>query len=324
MNEITYTMLNTFLACRKQYEYRYVRKIAPVFKPTALTFGACVHAGLESWLKFDNLPCAIHAMECYAEKHNMPPDDLEKARALLTKYAAFWDEDKDLFDVEQVEYVFKTKLKNPKTNRASRTTALCGKVDALIRINGELFILEHKTTSALDDAYLSRILIDSQISIYANAIAQVYGEPVAGAVYDILVKPRTRFKSGESEEQFEARKADLMLKSKTGKTAARRKERESLETFYERCLNDIDQNETFMREVVRFSESDLKEHLAEVWSVNKELTKGLYYRNTGSCSRYGRPCPYLELCRAHGDVCQCGGLYVEQEPNQELKEAEND
>lgn len=312
---LTYSMMNSFLACRTMFNYRYVKNLVPVEKLDALNFGSAVHSGLEFWFKYHNAKGAINALESRAEESGMDAVDTAKASVLLEKYIAHWNDDP--FDVEEVEYEFSTPLINPNTNRTSHTFMLSGKVDGLVRMDGELFILEHKTAAAIDDAYIGRILIDSQIAIYANAISQVLHEPVKGAIYDILVKPKIRYKEPETEEAFEARKAELLAKSKTGKTTAKRQEGESIDEYKDRLREDIT-SENFRREIVIFSSDDLTEHLNEVWHIGKELLHPVIFRNTGNCMKYGRACPYLPLCREHGCIDKCSGLYEEKAPHEEL------
>lgn len=313
---LTYSMMNSFLSCRRLFNYRYERNLVPIERSNTLSFGSAIHAGLEFWFKYHVASGAINALENKCEDMNMSEDESAKAAVLLDRYMKHWNDDP--FDVEEVEFEFKTPLINPATGRSSKTFMLSGKVDGLVRMNnGELYILEHKTTSAIDNAYIDRIMIDSQISIYANAISYVLNEPVVGAIYDILVKPKTRFKEGESEEAFEARKAELLAKSKTGKTTAKRQERESIEDYKARVNADIT-DENFRREIVHFSDEDLREHLEEVWDIGKALIHPVIFRNTGNCSKYGKACPYLPLCREHGCVERCEGLYEEKPPFEEL------
>lgn len=276
---LTYTMMNSFLACRRMYQYRYERNLVPVEKQPALSFGSVVHTGLEMWFRYHEAKAAVCAIESRGLALGMDEEEIAKAVVLVERYIQHWHTDP--FDVEEVEFEFCTHLINPSTNRHSQTFLLSGKVDGLVRMDGALYILEHKTTAAIDDAYIGRIVIDSQIAIYANAISYILKEPVRGAIYDILVKPQTRFKKGETEEQFEARKAELLAKSKTGKTTAKRQERESIEDYKLRLNAEITE-ENFRREIVHFTDSDLREHgcvekcdgLFEVKAPHEELSIG--------------------------------------------------
>lgn len=176
MNTLTHSMMQCFQDCRQKYQYRYVDEIVPVTSSDALYFGSAVHLGLESWFKYGIKDAALLAIEC----QNMPEPEIIRAKALLGKYIERWTPEQ--FEAVEVEYEFNAPIRNPETNRSSHVWRLRGKVDGLVRYKGELFILEHKTTSKCDGAYIDRILIDSQIATYANAITSFYREPVAGAI----------------------------------------------------------------------------------------------------------------------------------------------
>ena len=312
MNTLTHSMMQCFQDCRQKYQYRYVDEIVPVTSASALYFGSAIHRGLESWFKYGIKDAALLAIEC----QDMPEPEIIRAKALLEKYIEQWSPEQ--FEVVEVEYEFGSPIRNPETNRSSHVWRLRGKVDGLVRYKGELFILEHKTTSKCDGAYIDRILIDSQIATYASAIESVIREPVAGAIYDILVKPQTRFKEGETDEEFEARKAALIAKSKTGTSKTQKQERETPEQFRERVLADISPD-NFRREIVRFEAGDLRDHQVELWHIAKAMHKPAIFKNTGNCTKFSG-CPYLNLCRAKGDLACCEGIYEHRRAHEELTE----
>lgn len=314
MKTLTHSMMQCFMDCRQKYQYRYIDEIAPVIESDSLYFGSAVHRGLESWFKYGIKDAALLAAEC----GDLSPTETIKARALLEKYIEHWTPEQ--FEVVEVEYEFNEKIINPKSRHRSAFWKLRGKVDGLVRFNGDLFILEHKTTAKCDGAYIDRIMIDSQIATYAWAISRVYGEQVKGAIYDILVKPQTRFKEGETDEEFEARKAALLAKSKTGKTTAKKQERETEEQFRERVLADIGPD-SFRREIVRFDPEDLRDHQFELWNIAKAMRNAPIFKNTGNCTKWSG-CPYLALCRAKGDLALCEGIYEHRRAHVELTEEE--
>ena len=295
---LTNSMAGCFLSCRQKFDYRFNRQIVPVDdNVTALSFGSAVHAALERWFRYGVKDDAILVAESF------PGLELEnqlKASVLVEKYIEYWGE-KEVFDVVDVEKEFNVPLRNPANNHKSRT-------------NKDLYILEHKTTSCLDEAYIKRIGIDRQIAVYANAIQSAYAKPVVGAIYDILQKPSIRMKKGETEEEFQARRAALVAKSKTGTSSAKRQEPESEEAFKQRLRETID-GSYFRREVVKFTPDDIKMHMAEMWAISKEMRSGVLYRNTGECNA---KCPYLELCLARGDMAKCEGIYTTKRANEEL------
>lgn len=318
-NVLTYSSLRSFQTCRCAYDYRFNRSIVPSESALPLYFGTAVHAALEQWFK----TCSRDAAQTAIMEQGLPVEEYLKASELFAAYANHWSDEP--FDVVSVEQEFCLPLINPSTGRKSRIFELRGKVDGVVRdkSTGRLFILEHKTSSAISAEYIDRIMLDQQIATYAAAMGRVLNEPVCGAIYDILEKPSIRMKKGETDAEFEARRAELLAKSKTGKTTAKKKDAETASEFRERLRASITP-ESFRREVVEFDTGKLRDSMAELWAIATDMKKAVYYKNTFSCAQFGRACPYLSLCRAGGRVEDCGGLYEYRRAHCELKSTEED
>lgn len=298
---LSYSRARAFMNCRQRYAWQYIHHIRPKDDAQPLYFGRAIHAALESFYKYRNECAAMDAIrDC-----KLGEQDETKAIILFAKYLEHYDADR--FDVVDVEKEFTAPIYNPDTNRPSRTWNMTGRVDAVIRLPEGLFIVEHKTASVIDMAYISRVTIDLQIATYAVALSRIYGEPVVGCIYNIIKKPLHQMKKGETEEEFEKRRAELLAKSKTGKTSAKKREPETPDEFLRRLAGEIDDS-YFVREIVRFDDQALADGQRDIWSVARDIQKGIIYRNTNACAGIGR-CPYLELCRNRGDLDACGDLY---------------
>ena len=207
---------------------------------------------------------------------------------------------------------------NPKTGRISRTFAFRGKTDGVVKKDGKFYILEHKTTSSITDVYIDRIDIDAQIALYGWALERL-GTPIDGVIYDIIEKPGIKWKVGETDEEFEARKAALAAKSKTGKSSAKKQEPDTYDTFLERCRNEV-VSECFRRVTVPLTAERKREAIQNMWATVKDMMGATIYPNTGSCTKYDG-CAYLPLCRAHGDLAQCAEEYRHEMAHIELEES---
>ena len=64
---------------------------------------------------------------------------------MMTAYAARYAAEE--FEVVALEKTFEGPIVNPATGAASRSFVLAGKVDGIVRIGGDYFILEHKTAA---------------------------------------------------------------------------------------------------------------------------------------------------------------------------------
>ena len=54
-----YTMMSTFMTCRRRYEYRINRGLVSKRPATALTFGGAIHEGLDSWYNDKDVDKAV-------------------------------------------------------------------------------------------------------------------------------------------------------------------------------------------------------------------------------------------------------------------------
>jgi hypothetical protein len=72
------------------------------------------------------------------------------------------------FTVIALEKTFAAPIVNPETGAASRSFLLAGKVDGIVRIGADHYILEHKTAASIDADYLERLWTDFQIAIYSH------------------------------------------------------------------------------------------------------------------------------------------------------------
>jgi hypothetical protein len=217
---------------------------------------------------------------------------------------------------------------NPATGAASRSFMLAGKVDGIVRIGGEYFVLEHKTAGQIDGDYLEKLWTDFQITIYAHYIEQTMGIPITGILYNVLVKAKLQQGKGETEEEFQIRRAELLAKSKTGKTTAKRKLPESDEEFQQRLAEKYADPEIFHREMLYLSRDRFEVLRAELWELTQAFLeakrRGIFYQNTAFCFNYQRPCPYFALCRSNGNPNVIENFYQRVSPNEELRVVPNE
>ncbi len=247
--------------------------------------------------------------------------DWHLATAMMKAYAARYATDD--FKIVALEKNFEGPIVNPATGAPSRSFVLAGKVDGIVRIGDDHFILEHKTASQVDGDYLEKLWTDFQITIYAHYIDQTMGVPITGILYNVLVKAKLQQGKGETEEEFQARRAELLAKSKTGKTTAKRKLPESDEEFQQRLAEKYADPAMFHREMLYLSRDRFDVLRSELWELTQAYLdarrRGVFYQNTAFCFNYQRPCPYFALCRSNGNPNVIENFYQRVEPNEELR-----
>jgi len=303
---LTFSSLNCFRNCPQKYKLRYVDLLRRPEQPENLAFGAVIHEALQRWYM---LPAGNHRLFAVldfldSQYPNRQLDAKEKAnwhlaRAMLVGYAGRYENDE--FEVLHVEKAFEADIRNPDTGRASQTFTIAGKADGIVRAGDELYLLEHKTASALTSDYLDRLWTDTQIALYCFYLRQ-QGFPIVGVIYNVLLKARLQQHQGETDAEFEARRTVLAAKNKSGKSTAKRQEPEADEEFEGRLHQWYARPEALHRERIYLSEDRLAMLQEEVWEITQQYldarSRGKWLMNTSNCFSFQRPCEYLPYCQS--------------------------
>jgi len=321
----TYSMWSLFRNCRKAVEWRHLRELVPLERDWNLHFGSLIHECLQSWHLRRDLSEVLTRIDRLCPRRLQDEGerrDWHLATAMMKGYAASYPSEG--FEVIGLEKAFQGPIINPATGAASRSFVLAGKVDGVVRIGGDHFLLEHKTASQLDADYLERLWTDFQITLYAYYVEQALGIPITGVIYNILVKARLQQGKGETEEEFQARRSELLAKSKTGKTTAKRKLPEADEEFQQRLEEKYAEPGMFHREMLYLSRDRFDILRSELWELTQAFLdarrRGVFYQNTSFCFNYHRPCAYFALCRSNGNPNVVENFYQRAAPHEELRE----
>lgn len=320
----TYSMWSLFRNCRKAADWRYLQNVVPLERDGNLNYGSLIHDCLETWHRYRNPEQVLSLINqrCPDRAHDeRQRRDWHLATAMMTGYVNRYSDEE--FEVVELEKVFQGPIVNPETGAASRSFVLSGKVDGIVKIGTEYFVLEHKTASLLDSDYLERLWTDFQITLYAYYVEQTLGLPITGILYNVLVKAKLQQSAGETEEEFEARRAELLAKSKTGKSSAKRRTPESDDDFQARLAEKYADPAMFHREKLYLSRDRFEILRAELWELTQAFLdarrRGVFYQNTSHCFQYQRPCPYFALCRSNGNPNVLENFYQRVEPHEELR-----
>ncbi|MDH7602250.1 MAG: PD-(D/E)XK nuclease family protein [Armatimonadota bacterium] len=321
----TYSMWSLFRNCRKACDWRYVKELVPIKRDHNLSFGSLIHECLEKWHRNRDLSVVLdHIDRSFLGRSSDEGQkaDWHLATAMMRSYAERYPAED--FDVVFLEKTFEGKIINPATGAMSRSFVLAGKVDGIVCIDGKFYLLEHKTASQMDGDYLERLWTDFQITLYAHYVEQVFGIKITGIIYNILVKARLKPGKGETEAEFEVRRADLLAKSKTGKTTATRKMPESDADFQDRLIAKYAEPGMFHRETLYISRDQFETLQADLWELTQQFLdcrrRGVFYSNTSYCFFHHRPCAYFALCRSGGSENVIENFYEHKTPHEELRD----
>jgi len=292
----TYSMWSLFRNCRKACYWRYIRELAPIRRDPRLGFGSLIHECLELWHRDRDLAVVLEHVDQRLPVRVQDDErqrDWQLARAMMAGYANRYPAEE--FEVLVLEHTFEGEIVNPATRARSRSFVLAGKVDGLVRIGDEHYVLEHKTASAIDGGYLERLWTDFQITLYAYYLEQALSIRITGVLYNVLVKARLKQRRTESEAEFEKRLA--------GKYA---------------------QPAMFHRELLYLSRDQFTVLRAELWELTQAFLdarrRNTWYQNTAFCFHHYRPCAYFALCRSGDSRNVIDNFYQRVPPHEELRE----
>ena len=338
-----------FRLCREKMNLRYNEELVPLETPEALRFGSLAHKALEVWDATRDSRKALEYLDSVFAA--MAPGDhkelemLLRLQAIVANYAkVYWDEDVRTLSLNgkpALEVKFEIPILNPETGSASRTFVLAGKIDRIVEYPqhpGECWILEKKTATTIDADYLERLWIDFQNHLYAHAARVMWNLNVIGVLYDVIQKPGLKLGEGESEEEYYVRRELLLLKSKTGKTTAKRQMREEPEAYHKRLDEWYADTEAlksdgiyrvrpdrFHRQRMEVTPVQIRKIQEELWDLTKQYldsqARGYFAMNTDSCFRWNNPCVYWKACRSGKDEFVMKNYYKHSPRNEELLDA---
>ena len=329
---LTYSALHMFRTCPMKYHLRYDLQIAPKETDEDMDFGTLIHKCQADWYSLPNeMPAdrkqeiVLKTFDLVIEQAGNDPKARQRAimgKAMMISYMRLYAVES--FRVHSIEKVWTGQIINPDTNATSRTFTRAGKMDGVVIMDlpGEPFyLLEHKTAARVDAAYIKKLWCDTQIRFYADGLRE-NGIPIAGVLYNILVKTRLEQHEGETEEEFQIRYTELCAKNRSGKSSAKRQLPETDEEFMARLLEWYEQPSAFHREEILITQDALDAVRDEVWTMTQEYLwsrrRGKYPMRRNSCFFYSKECPYFNLCSSNFDEGIRDNFYCHKAVHDEL------
>ena len=293
MELLTYSRLRMYLNCPASERLRYGACLVPKLGgSTPRLLGSAVHKGLET----GNTDEALALFDSVVPVSQEEQDQLDLDRAtckamLLGAKKAF-----PALEGLQPEVEFNLPIINPLTGKSSRRFRLAGKVDGICTRDGETWLLEYKTASAIGKQYVDRLALDGQVTTYIYAMQRVLGKPIAGVIYRVIRKPSIKRGQKESADEFCTRlEADYQERPE----------------FY------------FYEQLLYRKADDIQHYEQELWDITQRMMwdrkHGICPHNTSRCTDFGS-CEYMPICR-HDNQWEC--MYEQREPHQELSKGGN-
>lgn len=238
-----------------------------------------------------------------------------KIKALLAGYNARW---KDAgYEAVAIEKVLTSPLWNPETDRQSRSFTVAGKLDVIVRYEGRLFVMDHKTTSQdisdPDAAYWRQLVVEGQASHYLMQM-WLAGHKADGAIWDVIRKPSIAPKKLSKAELASVMSSGTYFGQRVSADErlalnADPDHRESPELYRMRLENDcieVRPEWYFQRRTYPRLDTELMEYASELWGHSQDILAARrnerWPRNSGACLLYGTACKFLGVCSGHDEI----------------------
>lgn len=292
---ITWSSYSTAQRCRRAYWYAYCEGLEPIGErdTEALQIGDAVHRLCGGEITLEHL-------------------DPEIGRIVSPMVAAWlvrWGEVAVTPDREIEAWRHTTLLVE---DGADTTEVTVGAHCDEIRTDedGEVYVLERKTTKHISRSYLDRLALDQQIAI------QAYLAGTQRVVYDVIRRAPIERKRGETDEEFAARRAEAKRKNKSGTTNITRRVPETDHEYEQRLVEWYRDNlsEALIRCEITIGEERQLSTITQVVGLAHALAKAQrlvlasdpsdraadldveFGQSTQRCFDWGRRCDYWDLC----------------------------
>ena len=293
---LTASSRSTFIRCRRRYYYSYEQRLTPKGVTVPFVVGGLFHSILEQWYTEKGMPNVTAAIRTIndgirearasALGNEKQLEQLETSHSMLigmirAYHTLYMVADKKNWIIKAAEVPFEIQLDN--------VWKVSGKIDLLVEIKKKLWIVEHKTTSVLNEDYVGRLPLDDQIHQYYLGAEHVLGVAPAGVIYNVVQKSRLRMKKDETFDQLCRR-----IESDYSDDPSR--------YFWRGVLQLPDWSVKRYREslpiIIRNIEDTRVRSRTE--EVMDQDPRNSWYMNTNHCFQYGS-CPFVGLCSAPDD-----------------------
>lgn len=245
MDKVSNSRIKCYKSCRRMYWLKYVEGLVPVRGTIAQERGAGYHEKVEQILRNGSFDL----------------DGDPKTNAMAKAFMEFVYPHISATDVETwTEF------------RTASGHQIIGRLDGR---NGDLYLIEHKTTSIEnDELYVNMLEKDEQLMTYMLATG------IHDMKYTVCRVPKFRQRMNETADEYE-----------------------------ERILAWYREDPDRRMKLVDIHRSD-EELAAFAETLDKTVTEmencKLFYRNTAHCMAWGKPCEYAAICGNY----QAGQEYI--------------
>lgn len=281
----SYSQISCFAQCHRKYFWAYILYLESKVNPLYRVKGKTYHKGLATWYKTGDEDAALDVMaKTMLSIPTFSPTDInDKEKAILDTTIAL--------NAYMAYYKNDTRLEPKQVEQLMEVDGVKFIVDMIGNYDGQPCVVEHKTTTKLDEHYLDRTALDLQLNLYIYLLRKHYNRPkmLPLKLYRITKYPSLRIKKNETPSQFQLRIINDYL--------------ERPDYYF---INEVTQSQDWQ---IELAGSELEYIIRELNCTKNYcdttcqyhglincMSCGAWYRDTSKCSMFGG-CTYLPLCK---------------------------
>ncbi len=273
--QIDYTQASTLIDCPQKYYIKFILGLQKASVDTTnidIRFGQTVHSGLELFYKEKSKEDITKTFDDFIDVEGEESKTKANGIELLNAYIEHYknkDKDMQILDVET------------KDSYSIDDITYIVKVDTIIKLNDNIYVLEHKTAKNIAYNYFDKFSPNMQMTGYTEYVRQKYGQ-CSGILLNVL-------QSANRKRAYKGEPAGFHCK--------------------------------FQREIVNRNPQQLDDFKENIKKIAKflEVCKlhNSWFKNENSCHKF-RGCQYKELCLTSKginiDEQIADTLYVKHDP----------
>lgn len=171
-----FTAVDTFQTCRKKYYWRMVRHLESKKVSAPLLFGNAMHSALDVYYTDGLEKAIVRFRETFVDIEGEEKRTVENGIKALEWYAKVYaNEPFTVLTKPEVGFVI-----------TIGDILWGGRMDLPVEWDGQLWIMEHKTTSRLDANFFKQFQLDKQITSYVIGAEEYLGRTCAGCLVNAI------------------------------------------------------------------------------------------------------------------------------------------
>lgn len=197
------TMMGCYQTCQKKYWLRHIRGLVPKRTAMPLQYGDYMHQALSRWYEGHEPEYCIAVFDDYQDDPMDEKRTAARGKETMLEYIKRYPQEP--FEIVANEVPFEQEIYSDRRF----TYTLVGKIDLVVKWHGNIYGLDHKTTSQLGSSYFYQYELSRQMIGYLLGLKRQYedtGYSIHGMIINAIAVYKNNFKFAREIATYTQRK----------------------------------------------------------------------------------------------------------------------